>query len=172
MACEWELYHAQNAARWLGQVWDAELDTPWIYKLIRHRMLTWFKKEAKQFDEAYKAIAAVTKRDLESPYRAAYAQPSVPPSFIAFPLTNEWRQASFDDNDKAPGVTPFKDAGKLQNLRFDPERRAAVWPVISVGCRSITKARLTSSFSRRRDPPIASHLASCPTDRLWRCFRR
>ena len=41
MACVWELYLAQNAARWLGQVWDAELDTPWIYKLIRHRMLTW-----------------------------------------------------------------------------------------------------------------------------------
>ena len=135
MACEWELYHAKNAARWLGQVWDAELDTPWIYKLIRHRMLTWFKKEAKKFDEAYKAIAAVTKRDLESPYRAAYAQPSVPPSFIAFPLTNEWRQASFDDNDKMPGVTPFKDAGKLQNLRFDPERRAAVWPVMWHKCR-------------------------------------
>ena len=135
MACEWELYHAQNAARWLGQVWDAELDTPWIYKLIRHRMLTWFKKEAKQFDEAYKAIASVTKRDLETPYRAAYAQPSVPPSFIAFPLTNEWRQASFADDDKTPGVTPFKDAGKLQDLQFDPERRAAVWPVRWHKCR-------------------------------------
>ena len=135
MACEWELYHSRNAARWLGQLWDAELDTPWMYRAIRHRMLTWFDKEPKAFDVAYNGIAAVTKKDLEAPYRAAHAQPPVPSSFIAFPLTNEWRQASFADDDKAPGVTPFKDAGRLQNLQFDPERRAAVWPVWWQRCR-------------------------------------
>ena len=135
LAVEWELYHSELAGRWLGQLWDAELDTPWMYRVVRHRLLTWFKEEQKAFDAAYATIAQRAKIDLESPYRAARAVPPQKPVFQSFPLTNEWRQASFIEMDEAIGKTPFKDAGKVLNAQFDPERRAAVWPMWWHKCR-------------------------------------
>lgn len=135
LAVEWELYHSHNAARWLGWLWHAELDTPWAYTHIRHCMLTYFPKEKKQFDLAYKAIATAVRNDLEEPYRIAESEPPTKAPFLAFPLTNEWREASFVLNDPKVGFTPYKDAGKRLDMQYDPERRAPVWAVRWADCR-------------------------------------
>jgi len=129
LAVEWELYHSDNAARWLGWLWAAEIDTPWMYRPIRHRLLQWFDEEPKAFDIAYKGIADFTKRDRGVPYRAAQKAPVQRETVFDLSLTNEWREASFAADAADLGLKPYRDAGKLLNMQYDPERRASVWPI-------------------------------------------
>lgn len=134
LATEWELYHSKNAAHWLGWLLDAEIDTPWVYDLVRHRMLSYFAAERKSYDTVHKAIAALTKRDRIAEDAAAleFTRQLVRQQKrrVFFPVTNEWRNASFASDDAKPGETPFRDVGKVQNMQFDPNRRDAVWPVM------------------------------------------
>ena len=137
LVVEWEFHHSANAARWLGQLWDAELDTPWMHALIRNRLLPWFPREKKLYGKVRNQIAVRKKREAEYvdrkpakgsvsvAYTASYLGDPAP---LCMSLTAGWKDGSFRGLGSEAGVAPYADAGKLLKMELDPMRRERLWP--------------------------------------------
>jgi len=143
LAVEWELHHPANAARWLGQLWDAELDTPWMDALLRNRLLPWFPREKKFYGKVRSQIADRRKRELARSvsksatgsvsvtYKATYLDNE---AALRMSLTEDWKNGSFSGKGSEAGVAPYEDAGKVLKIDIDSARRERLWPKLWKDC--------------------------------------
>ena len=150
MLCvEWELHHWGNAARWLGQLWDAELDAPWMDRLIRNRLLSWFPEEKASYGKVRKLIAERANRNPKRMTRSpdadgkmtsgsskavikAFYRGDDAPRRMA--LDKSWKNGSFQGMGSEAGVAPYKDVGKVLKMTIDSTRRERLWPIYWDGC--------------------------------------